>query len=94
MSELLGPLGSSFDNGTACCDVPVRCARLKQRLHFATCVRPASRIDETQPHPMFSEVLNKYLFAWGEAEKFLACTVGKGCEYWRERFYSSMRKQS
>lgn len=47
-----------------------------------------------EPHPMFSEVLNKYLFAWGEAEKFLACTVGKGCEYWRERFYSSMRKQS
>lgn len=47
-----------------------------------------------EPHPMFSEVLNKYLFGWGEAEKFLACTVGKGCEYWRERFYSSMRKQS
>lgn len=46
---------------------------------------------EVEAHPMHTEVLNKFLFGWGEAEKFLACTVGKGCEYWREQYYSTMK---
>ena len=39
--------------------------------------------------PGFRE-LEKYIHGWGDAEKFLACTVGKTCDHFRSAYYKSM----
>lgn len=50
----------------------------------------AARPDgDASHHSGFGE-LQKYLYGWDQAEKFLACTVGKTCEHFRDAYYRSM----